>query len=132
MTERTLRYPRFYDKQKVQKKTGYRYPGFIKQFIYRDDGTICYVVQADHPDFAGMLHIFSEEQLELRGSDLVKADAPSVLTTLERVYELCTTHASPDAFKNGVTDSTGTIDEGDARASDILDEVRTVIRELKR
>ena len=49
---------------------------------------------------------------------------------LESVYDLCVIGASPDAFKNGVTDSTGTIDEGDVRASQILDDLKKLIEQM--
>ena len=54
---------------KVRKRTGYEYPGFIVSVFTNRAGAVRYVVEADHPSFSGMLYIFSEEQLELRGSN---------------------------------------------------------------
>jgi heat shock protein HspQ len=60
--------------QLVEKKKGYRYPGIIRDAFpvdgdYPEDSKMRYVVEADHPDFRGMLHIFSEDQLVERGLD---------------------------------------------------------------
>jgi hypothetical protein len=52
--------------QKVQKIKGYKYPGVIVSVFYTLDGKIRYVVEADHPSFRGMLHIFSDADLEER------------------------------------------------------------------
>jgi len=49
--------PRFKPGQKVEESAGYRYPGIILGCLE------IYNVEADHPDFAGMVHIFSEHQL---------------------------------------------------------------------
>lgn len=46
---------------------------------------------------------------------------------LSMLYELCTVGASDNAFHNGVTDSTGSIDEGDVRAGEYIDFARAVI-----
>ena len=53
---------------KVRKRNGYEYPGFIVSVFTNRAGAVHYVVEADHPAFSGMLHIFNEEQLELRES----------------------------------------------------------------
>lgn len=53
--------------------------------------------------------------------------APEILAALRDLYELCTCGASPDAFRNGVTDSSGSIDEGDVRASDRIHAARAAI-----
>jgi hypothetical protein len=53
---------------KVRKRNGYEYPGFIVSVFTNRAGAVRYVVEADHPAFSGMLHIFNEEQLELRES----------------------------------------------------------------
>lgn len=55
------------------------------------------------------------------------AAAPDLLEALRDLYDLCTLGASNDAFRNGVTDSSGTIDEGDVRASNRLDAARAAI-----
>ena len=47
----------------VEKASGYRYPGVVRSVYAKGDGELRYDVEADHPDFAGMLHIFSEAQL---------------------------------------------------------------------
>ena len=51
---------------RVQKRSGYRFPGIVRSVYPKGDGEIRYDVEADHPAFAGMLHIFSEAQLEPR------------------------------------------------------------------
>ena len=51
---------------KVQKCDGYKYPGIIVSVFTTTDGRVRYVVEADHPDFRGMLHIFTDAQLEER------------------------------------------------------------------
>jgi uncharacterized protein with PIN domain len=53
---------------KVRKRNGYEYPGFIVSVFTNRAGAVRYVVEADHPAFSGMLNIFNEEQLELRES----------------------------------------------------------------
>jgi hypothetical protein len=52
--------------QKVQKLSGYKYPGIIVAVFTTTEGRVRYVVEADHPDFRGMLHIFTDAQLEER------------------------------------------------------------------
>ena len=54
------------------------------------------------------------------------AAAPDLLEALKMMHELVA-HASPTAFFNGVTDSTGSIDEGDVMAGRIIDEARAAI-----
>ena len=48
----------------VRKRVGYEYPGIIVSVFTTRAGAVRYVVEADHPGFAGMLHIFNGEQLE--------------------------------------------------------------------
>jgi hypothetical protein len=50
---------------RVKKRAGYEYPGFIVSVFANRAGAVRYVVEADHPSFAGMLHIFNGDQLEL-------------------------------------------------------------------
>jgi hypothetical protein len=50
----------------VRKHAGYEYPGIIVSVFRTQTGAVRYVVEADHPAFAGMLHIFNGEQLEPR------------------------------------------------------------------
>jgi hypothetical protein len=50
----------------VRKRAGYEYPGVVVSVFTTRAGAVRYVVEADHPAFAGMLHIFNEEQLERR------------------------------------------------------------------
>jgi hypothetical protein len=50
----------------VKKRSGYEYPGFIVSVFTNRAGAVRYVVEADHPAFAGMLHIFNGDQLEHR------------------------------------------------------------------
>jgi hypothetical protein len=52
--------------QAVQKIKGYKYPGIILVAFKTLDGKARYVVEADHPDFRGMLHIFSDADIEER------------------------------------------------------------------
>ena len=51
----------------VRKRAGYEYPGIIVSVFTTRAGAVRYVVEADHPEFAGMLHIFNGEQLEFSG-----------------------------------------------------------------
>jgi hypothetical protein len=51
---------------KVNKRDGYKYPGVIVSVFTTLDGKVRYVVEADHPDFRGMLHIFGDNDIEER------------------------------------------------------------------
>jgi hypothetical protein len=51
---------------RVKKRSGYEYPGFIVSVFSNRAGAVRYVVEADHPAFSGMLHIFNGDQLEHR------------------------------------------------------------------
>jgi hypothetical protein len=51
---------------RVKKRSGYEYPGFIVSVFTNRAGAVRYVVEADHPAFSGMLHIFNGDQLESR------------------------------------------------------------------
>ncbi len=55
--------PKFYIGQLVQKVSGYRYPGVVIGICTTRAGAVRYVVEADHPSFEGMLHIFNADQL---------------------------------------------------------------------
>ena len=50
----------------VRKRAGYEYPGIIVSLFTTRAGAVRYVVEADHPGFVGMLHIFNGDQLEPR------------------------------------------------------------------
>jgi hypothetical protein len=50
----------------VRKRSGYKYPGVVVAVFTTRAGLVRYVVEADHPSFSGMLHIFAEDQLGLR------------------------------------------------------------------
>ena len=73
---------KFMDRQKVEKVSGYRYPGIILGLLEKTNGLEIYAVEADHPDFAGMVHIFNETQLVERWhkqpspppKDIIKGD----------------------------------------------------------
>jgi hypothetical protein len=52
--------------------------------------------------------------------------APDLYSALDWMVELCH-HANPGAFSNGVTDQTGSIDEGDVIASRIIGEARAAL-----
>lgn len=56
-----------------------------------------------------------------------KVATPDMLAALRDLVDLCAFGASGDAFRNGVTDSTGMIDEGDARASSRIAAARAAI-----
>ncbi|MGN6769770.1 MAG: hypothetical protein ACTHJQ_07995 [Rhizobiaceae bacterium] len=47
----------------VIKHTGYPFPGEVRAVFMTVAGKLRYVVEATGPDYAGMLHIFSPEQL---------------------------------------------------------------------
>lgn len=51
---------------RVQKVKGYRFPGIIVGKAATLADKTRYVVEADHPEFAGMLHIYAGDQLEWR------------------------------------------------------------------
>ena len=51
---------------RVKKRSGYEYPGFIVSVFTNRAGAVRYVVEADHPAFSGMLHIFNGDQIENR------------------------------------------------------------------
>jgi hypothetical protein len=55
---------------RVKKRSGYEYPGFIVSVFTNRAGAVRYVVEADHPAFSGMLHIFNGDQLEHRKGKL--------------------------------------------------------------
>jgi hypothetical protein len=61
---------------RVRKRSGYEYPGFVVSVFTNRAGAVRYVIEADHPAFSGMLHIFNEEQLELRGQEATDAPRP--------------------------------------------------------
>jgi hypothetical protein len=67
---------RFEVGDKVRKRSGYEYPGFVVSVFTNRAGAIRYVIEADHPSFSGMLHIFNEEQLELQLNGREASDAP--------------------------------------------------------
>lgn len=58
--------PQFDVGDKVQKGTGFRFPGTIRAVFYTNAGELRYVVEADNEDFAGMLHIYNPKQLIAR------------------------------------------------------------------
>lgn len=52
---------------RVEKRSGYRFPGIVTAIDETtSDAYPRYVVTADHPDFAGMKHIFAPWQLRPR------------------------------------------------------------------
>ena len=50
----------------VEKTSGYVFRGIIVSIFETTQGNVRYVVEADHPDSQGMLHIFDESQLKRR------------------------------------------------------------------
>lgn len=56
----------------VHKKEGYRYPGMVVSVFTTRAGKVRYVVEAFDPNFEGMLHIFSEEQLVSTNEERLK------------------------------------------------------------
>jgi len=55
---------KFKQGQKVKKNTGYKYPGVVVAVFKTLKGKIRYVVECTVPEVEGMLHIYSEENLE--------------------------------------------------------------------
>jgi hypothetical protein len=51
---------------KVQKASGYKYPGVVVAVFRTLKRQVRYVVEADGPGYEGMLHIFNNDQLEDR------------------------------------------------------------------
>ena len=68
----------------------------------------------------------STPKLESRIAEL-EAERDRLRNALDDLLHLCM-HASKDAFSNGVTDCSGTIDEGDVRAGAIIDEARKALQ----
>lgn len=56
----TTRFPRG---TRVNKVSGYRFPGVVVSAFTTTAGNVRFVVEATGADYAGMLHIFSAEQL---------------------------------------------------------------------
>lgn len=50
----------------------------------------------------------------------------ALATALEALLELID-HANPDAFKNGVTDQTGSVDQGEVYAADFCRQARAAL-----
>ena len=53
----------------VKKKTGYLYPGIVVATFEKLNGEQRYVIESLVPDVLGMLHIFSEKDLEETKND---------------------------------------------------------------
>lgn len=53
----------------VRKHSDYLFPGTVVSVFSTRSGATRYVVEADHPEFAGLLHIFTEDQLVLREAE---------------------------------------------------------------
>jgi len=68
---------------KVEKITGYRYPGIYLGEITKVDGTTVHIVEADHPDFRGMVHVFSAAQLSRRDESQLYKPIPSELEDIK-------------------------------------------------
>ena len=87
-----------------------------------------YCVQPGHigrdcPELTGSIG----RRLELRKKREEKFG--KVLDALEMVWMLVMNEVPPKTFENGVTDSTGTIDEGMVRADNILGDAERLLRE---
>lgn len=52
----------------VKKKKGYQFPGMIVSCFINSNYEIRYVVEATDENFKYMLHIFNEDQLEIRNA----------------------------------------------------------------
>ena len=77
--------PKFKPGDKVQKPKGYKFDGIIRSQFLNGAGEIRYVVEMEGN---GMLHIFSESQLDFRGyevSSALIAAAPAMYEILKRV-----------------------------------------------
>lgn len=66
------KFPKFELYSYVHKKTGYKYPGMVVSVFTTRGNELRYVVEAIHPDYEGMLHIFSEEQLVNTNKELLR------------------------------------------------------------
>lgn len=51
---------------KVEKVSGYKFPGVVLAPFYTLSGKLRYAVEAEGEGFEGMIHIFSPEQLTER------------------------------------------------------------------
>src|SRR5262249_11466297 len=63
---RGINVPVFKGRRFGEEADGLRHPGVIVSVFTTQAGAVRYVVEADHPEFAGMLHIFNADQLEPR------------------------------------------------------------------
>lgn len=55
---------------KVVKREGYKYPGEVRAVFWTRAGNVRYVIEATGDAYAGMLHIFSELQIQLQKEEL--------------------------------------------------------------
>lgn len=53
----------FYVGTKVEKSSGYRWPGIVVAVFRTTAGDVRYVVECTNPDVAGALHIYNASQL---------------------------------------------------------------------
>jgi DNA-directed RNA polymerase subunit RPC12/RpoP len=50
----------------VRKKAGFAFPGIVRCLFTASNGHLMCVVEADHPEFKGMMHIYRADQMEPR------------------------------------------------------------------
>jgi hypothetical protein len=73
--------------------------------------------------------LFRDVRNMQHSSDQLREKNARLREALEGLIELCQ-QANHGAFHNGVTDSTGTIDEGDYRASTYIDRARAALKAI--
>lgn len=79
----------------------------------------------------GRVHVsyFCDESMEayaLSAIAMHRAEVERLREALETITSMCEMHGE---FSNGVTDSTGTIDEGNVRAGEIIGAARAALKE---
>ena len=79
---------------------------------------------------AGMLEAYRRGYLagDSAATELMRERIKELEAGLSRLYDLFT-YVKPSAFRNGVTDQTNTIDEGEVQAGLILDRAKALLKE---
>ena len=78
---------------------------------------------ADHLSAVAKLHVQYEQWL--------KNAVVQLRDSLESLVDLCD-HAARDAWKNGVTDPSGMLDEGESRAAELYERARCMVVEFSK
>lgn len=82
----TIEGTRYLVGRRVQKTKGYPFPGEIRSVFTNRNGDIRFVVEATHPEYSGMLHIFSPEQLDVANRSLYPTFKDPIWYKKYRIY----------------------------------------------